>query len=162
MLSCCAVFWPWFSINKINYKFGAGMSTVILSVATDMIHSDQRLYHWYSIGQGSKNCISDTPMIHRWSMTTNDRMIRTALKDLCYSILLNLLMSFYVVMPHQFSSTGQSTRFLFTSTGKSSGIWENDRTVVHQDEDGEASDFRLKFSEENLHGVIPDDCPVNI
>ena len=34
-----------FPINRINYIVSAGMSTVILSVTTDVIHSDQRLYH---------------------------------------------------------------------------------------------------------------------
>ena len=34
-----------FPIHKFNYIVGAGMSTVILSVATDVIQSDQQLYH---------------------------------------------------------------------------------------------------------------------
>jgi len=47
----------------------------------------------------------------------------------------------------QFSSTGQvpGTRILSTSTGQSTGIWENDRTVDHEDKHGEASDFRFKL-----------------
>ena len=67
-----------------------------------------------------------------------------------------------LTMHHQFSSARQSTRILCASTGQLSGIWENDQTVVHQDKHSEASDFRLKFSDDHLHGIIPDNCPVNI
>ena len=49
-------------------------------------------------------------------------------------------------MHYHFSSTGQNTRIMCTSTaGQSSGFLENDQTVNHQDEQGEASDFRLKL-----------------
>ena len=79
------------------------MFTIILSVTMDVIHSDQWLYHWYGIGQWSKNCIINALMIHQWSdlnpigdttrhfetkprnhtpMKANDKMTRMALNHL--------------------------------------------------------------------------------
>ena len=45
----------------------------------------------------------------------------------------------------QLSFPGQITRILCSSTGQSSGIWENNPIVDHEADYDEASDFRLKL-----------------
>ena len=68
------------------------------------------------------------------------------------------------MLSHQFSSTGQSTRILCTSTGQSSSRylknlsnwWSSRRTRWSYWFSVEV----MYNSEDHLHGVLPDDCPV--